>query len=111
MLNSTDFRKSQDVVAVDVVDWQAAKNATFVKQFKKKYSREPLNIEILTYDVRRLSIDCYKTSLLQNKYDENRFQNCMTHSSHQGVAGTFSFREGSPFARRPLYLTHLLNRI
>lgn len=105
------LEKARDVLATDVLDWNQVKNSKFVADFNKKYNRDPLTIEILTYDVTLLSINCYKKSLIKSEYNINLFQNCMINTQHKGVAGSYSFNVGSPFAKRPLYLTHFLDRM
>lgn len=105
------LEKANNVLAVDVLNWEEVKNTAFMKKFLAKFNRDPLAIEILTYDVTNLSINCYKKSFVNQKYDVNQFQYCMKHTQHQGVSGTFSFTENSPFAKRPLYLTNFLERM
>ncbi len=105
------LEKAQDIIATDVLDWKEVKKSKFVKNFISKFNREPLNIEVLTYDVTRLSIDCYKKSLIKNIYSIKRFQNCMTSTEHRGVSGPYFFNKDSPFAQRPLYMTHFLDRM
>jgi len=105
------LEKAQAVIATDVLDWKQVKKTFFFKKFTTEYNREPLNIEILTYDVTKLAIQCYKSSLIIKKYNLDKFQNCMTSGQHQGISGTFSFNKESPFAQRPLYLSNLLEKM
>jgi ABC-type branched-subunit amino acid transport system substrate-binding protein len=105
------LEKANDVLTADALDWNKVKNSKFVKSFSNKFNREPLTIEILTYDVTHLSINCYKSSLVNNKYDINKFKNCMTNKTYQGVSGPFAFSKDSPFAKRPIFLTHFLERM
>lgn len=105
------LNKSSEVIAADVIDWNKIKKSEFIKRFTSKYNREPLNIEILTYDVTKLSIECYKKSLSKNQYSIARFKHCMTETNHHGVSGNFNFSKNSSFAERPLYITNLLDHI
>ncbi|MCA0402711.1 MAG: ABC transporter substrate-binding protein [Proteobacteria bacterium] len=105
------LEKANSVLAIDVLDWKKVKKTIFVKNFFEKFNREPLTIEILTYDVTKLAINCYEKSLIYDKYDIKEFQNCMTATKHNGVSGIFSFRKNSSFATRELYLTNFLERM
>lgn len=105
------LEKANSVLAIDVLDWKKVKKTMFVKNFFEKFNREPLTIEILTYDVTKLAISCYEKSLIYDKYDIKEFQNCMTATKHNGVSGIFSFRKNSSFATRELYLTNFLERM
>lgn len=105
------LEKANSVIATDIIDWKKAINSRFVQGFMRKYDRNPLAIEILTYDVTNLAINCYKKSVINHKYDITSFQNCMTKTQYDGVSGHFSFNNNSSFANRPIYLTNFLKRL
>lgn len=105
------LESAASVVAADTVDWKKIKQSNFSKVFIKNFNREPLNIEVLNYDVTRFAIKCYRESSINNKNDVDKFINCITHTKYQGVSGTFSFSKNSSFADRPKYLTNLLDRM
>lgn len=99
------------VVSVDVLNWPQISKSTFTQNFVKRFNREPLTIELLNYDVTRLSIDCYQKSLVNGVYNVDLFEACILSSPYQGVSGTFSFTKGSPFANRSLQMNNFFDRI
>lgn len=105
------LEKVRAVVCVEMLDWQKVKNSGFVKKFEKTHKRKPLDIEIISYDMTRFAVSCYKQATIDNKYDIKAFQHCMTHKKHKGVSGDFLFNKRSSFANRPIYITNLLERI
>lgn len=105
------LKQAKTVVAADIVDWREVKKSAFAKEFVERFNREPINIEVLNYDITRFVTQCYKKALVHKKYDRNKFQYCVTHTTYHGVSGTFSFKNHSSFADRPLYLTNILDRL
>lgn len=102
---------ASSIVASDTVDWKQVKSSAFSKSCIKKFNRYPLNVEVLSYDITRLAVKCYREAMINNKYNLDKFQHCITHTKYQGVSGTFSFGNHSSFADRPKYLTNLLDRM
>lgn len=105
------LEKAKDVLATDILNWGKIKNSSFSRDFLNKYHRAPQTIEILTYDVTTLAIDCYRKSFNENQYQQDLFQKCMIKHPHPGIGGVFIYNQNSAFARRPIYLTHFLNRM
>jgi hypothetical protein len=105
------LESSQEVLTTDIIDWNKFKKSEFLIKFYKKFHREPLNIEVLTYDVTQLAINCYKQSTISDNYNSDLFHSCLVRGGHQGVSGRYSFDKQSPFAHRPIYLTNFLDRM
>lgn len=105
------LRRAKLVIAVDVLNWDKVRNSSFTKTFIKKFNREPLNVEVINYDVTRLTIKCYRQSLVNEKYNVDKFQYCLAHTVYHGASGIFSFTNHSSFADRPAYMTNILERM
>lgn len=103
--------KAKQVINVEIIDWNKTKNSAFVKRFSRQYNREPLDSELINYDITRFVVRCYRRSSVNGKTNLDKFQNCMAHEKYRGIAGSFSFDKASSFADRRIYFNNLLNRI
>ncbi len=106
------FSAADKVLLTDIVPQQKNfKNNRFSDEFSVTFKRSPLLIDLLTYDADQLAIKCYNYAKPGDKYDARRFRHCITHGIHHGVAGDFSFKPGSAFASRPIYLVDMLTEL
>jgi len=105
------LQKARGVIVADLIDWSKITGSPFGERFFQKYKREPLLIEILTYDVTNLAIKCYRKAVINRVYNIELFQTCIKDEKHQGISGEYSFEKTAPFANRPIYLTNMLDRI
>ena len=104
------LKEVKEVEVINVLDWNKIQNTSFVKKFKSKFGREPLDAEVLNYDITTFAIKCYNRAFNGNEFKKGKFQYCLTHTKYIGISGSFSFSKDSVFANRPLYLTNLLDR-
>lgn len=105
------LKDAKEAYVVNILDWGKIKGSVFVKKFRAKFKRDPLDAEILNYDITQFAIQCYREAFINKKFKREKFRYCLIHTKYDGVSGPFSFGEYSSFVERPIYLTNILDRI
>lgn len=105
------LQKAKSVLTPSLADQKRINSSVFAQEFIQKYSREPDIVEVLTYDVSRLAVQCYKHVLAHGGYTNNLFLSCLRHNRFKGLSGYYTFRENSPFVSKNIYLINFLSRI
>jgi hypothetical protein len=104
--------KAHGIFMIDMVNWDQIKKKIILKKFASKFDNEPLLVEILSYDVAKLAIKCYKKSFItKSNFNIKNFRQCITQNTFEGITPPFSFSKDSSFANRSLLITNLLNRL
>ena len=103
------LEKANAVLSPDIVDRNAVNSSKFYSNFIKLYYRQPDLIEVLSYDMARLSVQCYKKYINDKENMKTDFLKCLQNEKYHGVSGKTSFALGSPFAERKTYLVNLLD--
>lgn len=107
----TILQKANAVLSPDIVNRSAINSSKFYSDFEQLYHRQPDLIEVLSYDMARLSVQCYKKHINDKEHMKNDFLECLKNEEYQGVSGKTHFTQGSPFAERKIYLSNLLDWI
>ena len=82
----------------------------FSRKYKQKFGETPLGFHVISYDLTRMAIQCFRKSELIRDFDRE-FQKCMTAGAHAGVAGALRFLPGQVFARRDIRLAEMRSRL
>jgi len=103
--------KAKDVLTPSLVDQQRIDSSNFSHNFIKLYKREPDVVEVLTYDMAHLAVECYRTTASNDAYNNQSFLKCIRNNKYDGVSGYTQFQKNSPFSVRKIYLINFMNRI
>lgn len=105
------LKKAKSVLTPSLVNQERIDSSKFAHKFKMLYHREPDVVEVLTYDITRLSTQCYKNIMHHGNYSNQAFLNCIRNNNYDGVSGYSKFQKHSPFSIRKIYLINLLRWI
>lgn len=100
--------KANSVMTPSLVDQKKVNDSKFAHNFEKLYKRSPDIVEVLTYDMTRLGVECYRKATKNNKYNTQLFSSCLKTNKYQGVSGKVKFDDNLPFSDRSIYLNNFL---
>lgn len=103
--------KAGSVLTPSLANQQKIKDSSFAHQFNRLYHRQPDIVEVLTYDMSRLAVQCYRQSFHSGQYRRQSFLQCIRTNHYQGVSGRANFKTDSPFSMRQIYLINFLTKV
>jgi|GEM_PF-2905510 hypothetical protein len=103
------LRKAKSVMVTSMVDWSKIEESEFSKNYIRRFHRKPFVLDVVTYDVTRLAIKCYRIALVKKEFKPNLFRHCMTQKTYHGISGSYIFSKSSVFAKKNLYMVSLFS--
>lgn len=103
--------KTNSVKAPSVLNKNSIDHTYFSHTFSSSYLRKPDVVEVLTYDMTKLAITCYKKSYINNKINNKMLLSCVQHIQYPGISGLINFQNNSSFPKRKIYLVNFIDRV
>ncbi len=105
------LRQLKRVVTPSLVVQGKMSTSHFAHVFLQRYARDPDLVEVLTYDMTRLSVQCYQDTLRHGNYNNAAFSHCVEHNKYHGISGHLKFEKKSSFPNRDIHLIDFLTRV
>ena len=105
------LRNAHSIYVSSLSSHKEIERSDFYKNFFHRYRRAPNTIELINYDMGRLTAECYQLSFSHNMYIQDLFLKCMNNSKHQGVAGAFEYNDFSPFSIRSVKMIDFIDEV
>lgn len=103
--------KANSVLTPSLIDQRRIYFSNFAHRFVKLYDREPDVVEVLTYDITRIAVQCYRKTRKTAHFSNEAFLHCIKQNKYDGVSGYTTFEKESPFSSKKIYLIHFISRV
>lgn len=103
--------KANSVISPSLLKASNPNKSRFSQVFIKRYQRPPDLVEILTYDISRLAVRCYKRSHKTSLFKAEQFLRCIKSGQYTGVSGKMKFKDGTAFSDRDIFMINFMDSI